>query len=134
MTEKPFRKYGGWHGVCDPSHILICISYDPTGQILACKMNTGEPILHEGVPERIAGILLRSAYAGSYYRKYVARQYPIIGKVFITPIPDDKEAMAKKREALKKKRMASIPKVEQTLFGPIPIRKHQPHRKERYYE
>ena len=64
----------GWHGVQDHLHMLLAVSYEQG--MLACQFYTGEPIIHVGVPENIYRILLRTPYAGSYYRKYVKGKYP----------------------------------------------------------
>jgi len=70
------RTYSGWRGVTDHLHILIAVSYEPIEGWLSCRMNTGEPIIFAGIPERKYQILIHSPYAGSYFRKHIRGSYP----------------------------------------------------------
>ena len=68
--------YAGWKGVTDHLHILVAVSYEPVEGHLSCRFNSGEPLIHSGVPERLYQILLHSPFAGSYYRKHIRGNYP----------------------------------------------------------
>ena len=109
MTHLGFR---GWHGVQDHLHILIAVSYEPIDGTLACKMCSGDPICHLNVPEVEYRKLLRSKFAGSYYRKHIRGKYSVMGTpppAYDAPVPAEKHLPK-----------AAIPKATQpqmNLFG-----------------
>ena len=68
----------GWMPVTDPSKVpMRGVRYLADGGYLACRWDDLR-LIYEGVPERIYDILRRSAYAGSYYRRYVKTVYPCV--------------------------------------------------------
>lgn len=80
------RVYSGWRGVTDPSHQLLCVSYDPVEALLACRFQSrNEPYVFGPVPENLYQILIRSPYAGSYFRKHIKGKYPQIGENLPAP-------------------------------------------------
>jgi KTSC domain len=86
--------FRGWHGVTDPQHVLIAVSYEPVEGTLACKMVSGEPVIHSGVPEAQYQILLKSPFAGSHYRRFIRPKYPVLNpkpaKFKAGPLPEKK--------------------------------------------
>ncbi len=95
------KLYGGWHGITDHLHILVAVSYAPLeGGMLSCRMCSGPPVTHIGVPEEKFHILLRSKFAGSYYRKHIRNQFPIIGQEIPEPYQGDETAAENKLERL----------------------------------
>jgi hypothetical protein len=121
--------YQGWHGVTDHLHILIAISYEPVGQSLACKFNTGEPLIHVGVPERQYQILLSSPYAGSYYRKHIRSRYPCPDAFCPPPYKPEGDGPARKHAAQAKERLDQVQEsrpITLDLFGD-PVRQHGKH-------
>lgn len=53
---------------------------------LACRFKSREqPYLYANVPENAYQILLRSPYAGSYFRKQIRDKYPLIGEKLPAP-------------------------------------------------
>lgn len=101
--------YRGWHGVTDAKHILIAVSYEPTEGTLACKMCSGEPVIHLNVPEAVYQSLLRNKFAGSYYRKHVRPKYPVLGGSL--PAYQPKEKMTPKKHVAERSGLVM------TLFG-----------------
>ena len=82
--------YRGYHGVQDSKHSLLCVSYEPIEGHLGCKVQSREePYIYVGVPENIYLILLRSPYAGSYWRKHVVGKYPLLGENLPPPFQGD---------------------------------------------
>ena len=78
--------FRGWHGVTDKSNNLLAVSYEPIEGTLACRFKSRqEPYLYQNVPENVYQILLRSPYAGSYFRKYVKDKYALLGEKLPPP-------------------------------------------------
>lgn len=73
MSENK-RIFGGWHGVTDPNHFLLAVSYDPETETLGCRFNTAT-YLHFGVPAKVFHILTKTPFALAYYRKRVKNVY-----------------------------------------------------------
>ena len=94
----------GWKSVGDNKKILLAVDY--CNGLLSCRFfSTQEPITYVGVPERIYRILLKSPFAGSYYRKYVLGKYQILGgpariivddSAIVEPATEAKKSKAKK--------------------------------------
>ena len=118
--------YAGWHAVTDPSGMLLAVSFDPTGEMLVCRFKGGQMVIHLAVTERIYGILIRSPYAGTYYRKYVQSCYQIAQ---VVPAPhreskDAKAAIQAKSKRLADKRLAAVKTVypaQTNLFGKVEL-------------
>ena len=114
--------YAGWKGVTDHLHILIAVSYEPVEGTLACRMNTGEPIIHVGVPERMYQILLHSPFAGSYYRKNIRTRYPCPYADNPPPYKPKENGPSVKRMLLGRKRLEAVTEakpIQTDLFGEI---------------
>lgn len=123
--------YSGWHGVTDHLHILIAVSYEPVSGDLACRFNSGADWIYYEVPEQKYQILIRSPYAGSYFRKHIKEKFRC---ECLSPAPKSmvplSDAPEKKLAAMAAKRLSETPQMEHTLFGPVPIQeKCQPKRK-----
>ena len=120
----------GWRGVTDPKHVLIAVSFEPVEGSLACRMCNGEDRIHLAVPERLYRILLRSPYAGAYYRKYIARQFLLLNPPEAKPFRSAElyAAIAAKGKILRRKRLVAAEHPETNLFGeaiPGPTRKRR---------
>jgi hypothetical protein len=100
--------YRGWHGVQDHLHILVAVSYEPVDASLACKFNTGEPLIHVGVPERKYQILLTSPYAGTYYRTHIRSKYPCPFAQNPPPYKPSEDGPARKSAAQARERMGAV--------------------------
>ncbi len=113
--------YRGWHGVTDNKHILIAVSYEPVEGTLACRFVAGEPVIHLNVPENLYQILLRSSYAGSYYRKQIANKFPLLNPPEKKRFQSDdlRRAEEAKQAILGKKRLAESERPETNLFGEV---------------
>lgn len=101
--------YRGWHGVTDPKHILLAVCYEPIDGTLACRFNTGDPVMHINVPEVKYEILLKSPFAGSYYRKHIKPKYPYLPGTEPkrgVKVAENVEAIRAKREMLDAQRVA----------------------------
>jgi KTSC domain len=112
-------KKGRWYGVCDNKHMLLTVCYG--NGILCVRFNTGTSGFHMGVPERIYEILLRSKFAGSYYRKYVRDVYPYTSlEAPAVPMPFNPDP-AGKLERMTQKRIEKAVKEDESwgLFGPM---------------
>ena len=114
--------YSGWHSVCDHKHLLIAVCYEPVDGTLSCRFNSGTVVLHFGVPENLYQILLRSKFGGAYYRKHIMRKYRCENADGTVPkFQSASRAPQEKLAALAKKRLESVPEMEATLFGPMPV-------------
>jgi hypothetical protein len=116
--------YAGWHGVTDHLGILMAVSYEPIEGSLACRFITGEPVIHVGVPENQYQILLKSPYAGSYYRKYIREKYPCPYATAQEKYIAKEGGQERKRKRQNKERLErvkSAPNMEMTLFGEVTL-------------
>lgn len=114
--------YAGWHAVTDPSGMLLAVSFEPTEGTLVCRFSGGQIVIHLAVTERIYSILIRSPYAGTYYRKYVQSHFQIAEVVPADHQPSDaaKGAIRAKNKLLSDQRLANIKTVhpaQTNLFG-----------------
>lgn len=116
------RVYGGWHGVSDHLHILLAVSYEPIEGTLACRFSTGEPLLYANVPENMFQILIRSKFAGAYFRKHIGRKFVCLNppppKAELTEL---KSSVQKKAKILERKRAERVQTMEPSLFSPLEI-------------
>jgi len=114
----------GWRSAGDNKKILLAVDYCRDGGLLSCRFySTNQPITYVGVPERIYGILLRTPYAGAYYRKYVLGKYPILGGPRHIIVDDSAIADAATKA---KKRKAKKPKTEPkqlSFMNMVPLRR-----------
>ncbi len=110
---------GGWHGVCDNKHMLLAVSYG--NEILSVRFNTGTSGFHVGVPKRIYEILLRSKFAGSYYRKYVRDVYPYTSlETPAVPMPFNPDPAGKMERRRQTRINKAVKEAESWgLFGPM---------------
>jgi hypothetical protein len=116
MTQ---RVYSGWRGVTDPSHSLICVSYEPIQGSLACRFKTGVYVF-EGVPENKYQILLKSPFAGSYFHKQIKDKYPCYNpQGILIPAKLDDSAVKAKQAKQAKKRLEAVPELTMNLFGEV---------------
>jgi hypothetical protein len=96
---------------------MLAVCYEPVEGSLACRFRSGIYVF-QGVPENQYQILIKSPFAGSYFRKTIKDKYPCINPQG-NPIPaklDDSAVKAKqKRQA--KKRLAAVPSPQWDLFG-----------------
>lgn len=109
--------YRGWHGVTDPKHILLAVCYEPIDGTLACRFNTGDPVMHINVPEVKYQILLKSPFAGSYYRKHIKPKYPYLPGTEPkrgVKVAENVEAIQAKREKLNLQRLSET---RNTTYG-----------------
>jgi hypothetical protein len=116
------RVYSGWRGVTDHLHILLAVSFEPVEGSLACRFNTGEPLIHVGVPEAKYQTLIHSPFAGSYYRKFIRSKYPCPYNDVAPKYKPEGDGPARKREKQAKERLAAVGEakpIELTLFGEI---------------
>jgi KTSC domain-containing protein len=120
--------YRGWHGVQDHIHSLIAISYEPIDGTLACQFKSGEPYLYTNVPENIYQILLRSPFAGAYFRKHVKDRYPCLNQ---RPAEfKESEVPAEKLARMAEQRLQAMPEATMDLFGLVtPTRSQKKHRR-----
>jgi hypothetical protein len=109
--------YRGWHGVTDPSGSLICVSYEPIEGSLACKF-TGGIYIFEGVPENKYQCLIRSKFAGSYFRKQIKDKYPCIDpKGAVIPAKLDESGVRQKQAKQAKQWLEEAYNPTLNLFG-----------------
>lgn len=114
--------YAGWHGVCDPSGVLVAISYEPIEGTLCCRLRSGEIYLYLNVPEDKYQILLRAKFAGAYWRRKIKDYYECIPPNGIPlPIKFDDSAMKAHQAKLARQRLEAATRPEWDLFGnPLP--------------
>ena len=99
------RAYSGWRGVTDPSGSLICASYEPIEGALAIRFKGETIYVFEGVPEAVYQSLIRTPFAGSFFRKKIKDKYPamdpngnlIPAKMDDKPVKAKLKSMAEKR-------------------------------------
>jgi hypothetical protein len=88
----------------------LAVSFLPvendTGMLL-CKFCTGEPVIHEFVPERLYRILVKSPFAGSYYRKHIKPKFPYLPGSAPPKFKEDKSAIKAKAKLLAAQRLAA---------------------------
>jgi KTSC domain len=120
----------GWHPVTDPSKPPMIgvryLSIDDSEGYLAVRWPSCMYI-YEGVPRRIFYILRRSAFAGSYFRKYVRNLYECVEiKKYDLPVPlelDDTPSK-EKLDMLAKQRLDKVETVrpiQTNLFGEVEL-------------
>ena len=119
-------KFRGWHGVTDKSNSLLAVSYEPIEGSLGCRFKSREkPYIFANVPEQIYQILLKSPYAGSYFRKYVKDKYTLIGE----EVPESYQPT--EAPTPKDIPVIEVPNPEKNLFGEVtggsPRRKTKKH-------
>jgi hypothetical protein len=107
---------------------MLAVSYEPIERILACRFKTGVYVF-EGVPEVLYQHLIKSTFAGAYFRTQIRGKYPGFNPEGI-PIPaktDDSAVTAKqKMQAAKRlKEAPKAPEMAMTLFGPEMIGKRK---------
>jgi hypothetical protein len=108
--------YAGWHGVTDKSNQLLAICYEPIEGTLGCRFKSRqEPYLFTNVPENVYQVMLRTPYAGSYFRKHVKGKYPMIGENLPAPYQPTEKPTPKDIPVI------VVPNPERDLFGQ-PIR------------
>ncbi len=106
--------YAGWHGVTDKSGCLLCISYEPIEGTLACRFKSRpDPYIYLNVPENIYQVLLRSPFAGSYFRKNVRDKYPMMGEDVPSPY------QPKEKPSAKNLKPVQYPNPQRDLFGTV---------------
>ena len=112
--------YAGWHGIQDHLHQLIAVSYEPIEGHLCCRFHsTDEVYIYVGVPEAKYQTLLKSPYAGSYFRKFIKGVHRCLNEVPPEYKPTG-DGPQKKATALAKKRLAEVTthsQVVTNLFG-----------------
>ena len=112
--------YAGWHGISDHLHILLAVSYEPVDGSLACRFNTTEePVVYLKVEEHRYNCLLRSKFAGSYFRKHIRGKYECISDGRLIPAKLDDAPVKAKQAKQAKKRLEAVASPERDLFGPI---------------
>lgn len=107
--------YSGWHAICDEKHMLLSVSYEPVEGSLFCRMWSGDTWRFCAVPENKYLILLRSKFAGSYFRKFIMRSYRCED---MNGIP---MAFKASKPPEKKLQKVDYPNPERGLFGPMPV-------------
>jgi hypothetical protein len=116
------RTYSGWRGVQDPSYSLLAASYEPVEGHLAIRFKSGIYVF-EGVPEHKYTCLIRSIYAGAYFRTQIKDKYPCIdplgnllpAKVDNSPVKRKQAKQAKQAKA----RLDAVPSMTMNLFGEV---------------
>lgn len=110
----------GWMPVCDPSkNPLRGVRYKQEGSFLALRWD-GLRLIYEDVPERVYEVLMRSAYAGAYFRKYVQKVYPCVDikkLEKVEPYRPESNAPQEKLARLAKQRLEAVNNPERDLFG-----------------
>jgi hypothetical protein len=113
----------GWRGVSDHLHILLAVQYEPDHGWLCCRFNTGEPLIHEGVPESMYIAIVQSKFGGAYYRKHVRNKFPCPYATIPPPYKPESDAPQQKLKKMAAKRLKETPHVnsiQADLFGQIP--------------
>ena len=106
--------------------MLLAVSFDPTDGTLVCRFAGGQMVIHLAVTERIYSILIRSPFAGTYYRKYVQSRFQI-AEVIPAEHQESKAAKAAikaKNRHLAEQRLANVKTVhtaQTNLFGEVEI-------------
>ena len=101
--------YAGWHGISDHLHMLLAVSYEPVEGSLACRFNTTEePVVYLKVEEHRYNCLLRSKFAGSYFRKHIRGKYECISDGRLIPAKLDDAPVKAKQAKQAKKRLEAV--------------------------
>ena len=112
--------YAGWHGISDHLHMLLAVSYEPVDGSLACRFNTTpQPVVYLKVEEHRYNCLLRSKFAGSYFRNHIRGKYECISDGRLIPAKLDDAPVKAKQAKQAKKRLEAVTSPERDLFGPI---------------
>jgi hypothetical protein len=111
------RTYSGWRGLTDPSYSLLAASYEPVQGHLAIRFKSGIYVF-EGVPEHKYTCLIRSIYAGAYFRTQIKDKYPCIDPLgHLIPAKLDDTPVKRKQAKQAKARLESVPSMTLDLFG-----------------
>ena len=103
------RAYSGWRGVTDPSGSLICASYEPIEGALAIRFKGERIYVFEGVPEAVYQSLIRTPFAGSYFRKKIKDTYPSMDpKGNLIPAKMDDKPVKAKLKSMAEKRLKEV--------------------------